>query len=266
VEEELQAAAQGGRPRGLVPRLAALSLPPPLLHIDCRGISVSTPAALSEALRKAAIEAKVGPRVSGLLAAAAGFGASVGSIGGAPGPLAWPSWVLRCVLLVQSLAGFKPSLTALLESFTAYFAACKAAGVTPVLVIGAVPPSRPASLHACSECCTRTRAAHPRAALGCAPDEANELMAWREEDQAALRALLSFFILVTKQQKRAHVVLATSDPFFTSWLSNRVLLAPAAHVMSAAPCLRNRWLTAPPPPRPPLPRRGLHLGGRQGSG
>ena len=265
MEEELQAAAQGGRPRGLLAPLAALNLPPPLLHINCRATSVATPAALSEALRKAAIEAKVGPRVSGLLAAAAGFGASMGSIGGAPGPLAWPSWVLRFVLLVQSLTGFKPSLTALLAALTKYFTACKAAGITPVLVIGAPPPPRPAAA-ARWPCCTRMRIAHPRAALGCAADESNKLMEWRQEDQAALRELLSFFVLVTMEQKVAHVVLATSDFFFTSWLANRTFLAPAARVMSAAPCLRSRWLPAPPPPRPSLPRRGRHPEERQRAG
>jgi len=42
-------------------------------------------------------------------------------------------------------------------------------------------------------------------------DEANALMDW--EDKKSLKALLAFFVLVTKQEGLAHVVLATSDTF-----------------------------------------------------
>jgi alpha/beta superfamily hydrolase len=55
---------------------------------------------------------------------------------------------------------------------------------------------------------------------GCLPphaaDEANKLMAWA--DKADVQELLNFFVVVTKQDKLAHVVLATSDHFFMSWL------------------------------------------------
>jgi hypothetical protein len=47
-------------------------------------------------------------------------------------------------------------------------------------------------------------------------DEANALMRWRDED--SLKALLAFFVRLTKQEQLAHVVLATSDTFFLQWL------------------------------------------------
>ena len=44
-----------------------------------------------------------------------------------------------------------------------------------------------------------------------AADEANVLMEWREEDkgETQLRQLLRFFVNITKESNRAHVVLAT---------------------------------------------------------
>jgi hypothetical protein len=41
---------------------------------------------------------------------------------------------------------------------------------------------------------------------------------WRAGREEELRALLRYFVLVTKQQARAHVILSTSDPAFVSWL------------------------------------------------
>lgn len=52
-------------------------------------------------------------------------------------------------------------------------------------------------------------------------DEANRLAAW--EDKKALQQLFDFFTFLTKEAGLAHVVLATSDSFFTTWLDNRAL-------------------------------------------
>lgn len=49
-------------------------------------------------------------------------------------------------------------------------------------------------------------------------DEANKLERWDPGSPEALRTLLDFFVLVTKQENAAHVVLATSDNFLPSWL------------------------------------------------
>ena len=49
-------------------------------------------------------------------------------------------------------------------------------------------------------------------------DEANALMEW--EDTKSLNALLKFFVYVTKQEKLAHVILATGDTFLTQWLES----------------------------------------------
>ena len=52
-------------------------------------------------------------------------------------------------------------------------------------------------------------------------DEANELMDWKEPDpsQPELKRLLNFLIAISKQKRLAHVILATSDYFLASWLS-----------------------------------------------
>ena len=52
-------------------------------------------------------------------------------------------------------------------------------------------------------------------------DEANDMQEW--EDAKALSTLLKFFVYLTKQEKLAHVVLATSDTFLTQWLQSGVL-------------------------------------------
>lgn len=53
-------------------------------------------------------------------------------------------------------------------------------------------------------------------------DEANVVMEWKEQDKghAELKKLLRFFVRVTKQEHLAHIVLATSDYFLTTWLEN----------------------------------------------
>ena len=44
-------------------------------------------------------------------------------------------------------------------------------------------------------------------------DEANMLSLW--EDKTALRMLMAFFVSLTKEKRRAHVLLATSDTCVT---------------------------------------------------
>ena len=50
-------------------------------------------------------------------------------------------------------------------------------------------------------------------------DEANKLMGWSERHPAELDILLSFFVATTKQKHRGHVVLATSEYAFQTWLT-----------------------------------------------
>jgi len=54
-------------------------------------------------------------------------------------------------------------------------------------------------------------------------DEANALQEW--EDAKSLKALLAFFVYVTKEEQLAHVVLATSDTFLVEWLESGVSLS-----------------------------------------
>ena len=49
-------------------------------------------------------------------------------------------------------------------------------------------------------------------------DEANALQEW--EDAKSLKALLKFFVYLTKEEQLAHVVLATSDTFLVEWLES----------------------------------------------
>jgi len=53
-------------------------------------------------------------------------------------------------------------------------------------------------------------------------DEANALQEW--EDAKSLKALLKFFVYLTKEEQLAHVVLATSDTFLVEWLQSGVML------------------------------------------
>ena len=52
-------------------------------------------------------------------------------------------------------------------------------------------------------------------------DDANRLMKWTASESALLEQLLAFFVRLSKQEKLAHVVLATSDSFFLHWLTKR---------------------------------------------
>ena len=51
-------------------------------------------------------------------------------------------------------------------------------------------------------------------------DEANKLMSWSDEHPQQLASLLSFFVRLTKEQSRCHVMLATSEYGFQAWLNN----------------------------------------------
>jgi len=50
-------------------------------------------------------------------------------------------------------------------------------------------------------------------------DEANTLMAWGDQYTVDRQTLLKFFVAISKEQRRSHVILATSDYSFQTWLS-----------------------------------------------
>ena len=50
-------------------------------------------------------------------------------------------------------------------------------------------------------------------------DEANKLMQWSSSSPVQLDNLLSFFVKITKQDERCHVLMATSEFGFQAWLS-----------------------------------------------
>ena len=63
-------------------------------------------------------------------------------------------------------------------------------------------------------------------------DQANKLMTW--DDEKTLKALLAFFVMLTKETQLAHVVLATNDAFLAQWLHDRASAARACAVSNAA--------------------------------
>ncbi len=70
-------------------------------------------------------------------------------------------------------------------------------------------------------------------------DEAHVLMEWPEGSQAALAALVRFLLHLTKEGRRCHVLLATSEPAFARWVTKSEWLA--------ACCLQSRWVPAAVP-------------------
>lgn len=58
-------------------------------------------------------------------------------------------------------------------------------------------------------------------------DEANKLMTWGDEYQSDRQGLLDFFVSITKELELSHVVLATSEYAFQSWLTQGEV--PAVH-------------------------------------
>jgi KaiC/GvpD/RAD55 family RecA-like ATPase len=49
-------------------------------------------------------------------------------------------------------------------------------------------------------------------------DEANKLTLWQDKYEDELDVLLSFFIKITKQQRRCHILLVTSEYRYQYWL------------------------------------------------
>ncbi|KAL3151458.1 hypothetical protein ABBQ38_012462 [Trebouxia sp. C0009 RCD-2024] len=104
-----------------------------------------------------------------------------------------------------------PSITALddvLKEFIGFLKACKKGPVLPTIII----------------------------------DEANQLQQWKETEKNQLDALLRFFVLITKEAKLAHVVLATSEPFFEYWLSESTLLVQPCSWQSLSECVAQLML------------------------
>ena len=66
-------------------------------------------------------------------------------------------------------------------------------------------------------------------------DEANALADWQRSDEVTLRALLRFFVFITKEARLAHVLLATSDTFLTQWLETSACPIPLARAFPPRP-------------------------------
>lgn len=77
-------------------------------------------------------------------------------------------------------------------------------------------------------------------------DEANQLQQWKKTEETQLDALLRFFVLVTKEAKLAHVVLATSESIFEYWLSESTLLVQPYSWQSLSDCVEQLLLCTLP--------------------
>ncbi len=51
-------------------------------------------------------------------------------------------------------------------------------------------------------------------------DEANALMSWSNEHAVELKGLLAFFVSISKQRQRCHVLMATSEYGYQAWLNS----------------------------------------------
>jgi hypothetical protein len=51
-------------------------------------------------------------------------------------------------------------------------------------------------------------------------DEANALKLWQANDEVSLKQLLDFFKRICKETHLAHLVFATSEYFFNTWLQS----------------------------------------------
>ena len=67
-------------------------------------------------------------------------------------------------------------------------------------------------------------AKHSKSRVVLVIDECNTLTQWSAKDQPDIDALLSFFIRVSKQERQAKVILATSESAFVDWLREREAL------------------------------------------
>ena len=65
-------------------------------------------------------------------------------------------------------------------------------------------------------------------------DEANKLTSWSTAHPVELDMLLSFFVLVSKQQDWAHVLLLTSDYAYINWLEKGKHIGPTIAVVLRA--------------------------------
>lgn len=63
---------------------------------------------------------------------------------------------------------------------------------------------------------------YPQLHVFCA-DEANRLYEWK--DQGTLATLLAVLVLLSKQERLCHVIMASSDDLFVNWLQQRKCLA-----------------------------------------
>ena len=179
----MQALAQHIMGRRAARQAADAEGPPLSLYVDCRSTDMGTPAELAKALRELVTDdPSIMDRVTQFLASTQ-FSASMGLVTGGSVDLK---------TTVQDM--FKPHedvtpVASAIASWTKFLRLFKGSRYKPLIFI----------------------------------DEANVLQAWKETDAGMpeLVKLLRFLVKITKQDRLAQVVLATSSSFLEGFLRHR---------------------------------------------
>jgi len=191
----------------VVERLRAAPCPPLVVSIDCRAGSYTTPEAFARALQLKAVEATWGARLPGTLQsfvpfvvnllAALDVKANAAGVGGINFSFALQRLAQRLLPMEDVLDIYQKALSDSPARVPAVFIVVRRRRVPRAMLM--------------------MTDALAVAAFVVTQDEANRLRNWTGAPEQ-LANLLAFFARVSKQERRAHVVLATSDGAFTAWL------------------------------------------------
>ena len=247
----------------------------PMMRVNCRTEEVTTPDRMARVLRQLALdsqnrwldvdEEKVAEQTSQAVAAAVAEGLR-NPVFGESGKV-----FAKAIdtFFSEGTLGKTPNLESVIEAYKNWLASLPAGetgkNTVPIIVIGAQPaPGTPAPRRCCllprlaGLCPARplddaARSETLRAMVlpsFLAADEANVLTEWREEGgESQLRHLLRFFVAITKEQERAHVVLATSDSFLLEWLEQSRWRCCCMHLFDPGCCVLRHRCRLPRPQR-----------------
>lgn len=195
---------------------------PRFIYLDCGLRDVKTPELMAQALREVAKEI---PPILGLKVVR-GIGSAVSRAFKLlpKGPVSSDQATAVEDALSELIDDFFPEdkasdLTAVINSFERLLSLVPKGVEKPVIVIGTT------SLMPCH--LPQEVVKHilniRLFAFMCHVDEVNALKQWKVTEKGSLTTFLGFVKRACKQEKWAHLILATSETFMVSWLENREL-------------------------------------------